>query len=869
MRKLCAVFVLIVALGAGPAGLRAAEPPEALHYQGVLRSAAGAPLSGSFDIVFRFFDAPSGGDELLADGHTGAGAVAVSGGLFNVELGTGALTAGLAASLGEMFGEFAAVHMQIEVAGEVLSPRIRLVSAGFSLNANNLDGKDSAEFIDTSSNQVKTGNLSMDGSTGGGTLTFDNGAGLVVNGGSIVLDGAASEAAARQLLGPPCHLRMQNGCGIQIKDVGSNLEIFDGGRLMIDGTAGSNAMLTDGADLELLGGDLMLMGGGELHVMGGSDVMVMGDAGGGGNLMITGDGAGNGGDLMVMGDGAGGGNLMVENGANLEVTDGGHLMVGNGSDMMITGDGAGHGGELMVMGDGAGGGNLMVVGDGAGGGNVTVDGGDLGIQGQGELRVATDSRIRLDGSSELSISETARVSFDAGGQITHDNTGWIFDTTTPTKIIMKSGPSFNHGALRIDAAFEMWSENGSFIFRTGASGGQENLVLADDGDLALGTDDGDLLVARGSVCVDADGSCNPGAMNGRVTALSYSTGSSDLAEVYPSDEVLEAGDVVVIDALAAGKVRRTNTPYEAGLLTVVSRAPGLLFGAPSDEEVATSGLDPASTTFGDLLLLPGTYPVVLAGRVDVRVNDEGGAIQPGDFLASSSTPGVAMRARRAGSVLGQAVSAWTGPGEGRVAAWVMPRWNGGGAGPPASGSSEDGVGSPAAATTSISESAALHSAPAPTGTVPRAAGSNVAAESFRAGARELATNLRVSEPVETGDVLVADRERPGSLELGRSMADPAVVGVVSGEAGLLLDAGTGATDGVASGERAAVVFSGIVPCRVDAGYGRIEVGDLLTTSPTPGHAMRAAEPLAGTIVGKALEPLDAGTGVIEILVMLR
>ena len=60
-----------------------------------------------------------------------------------------------------------------------------------------------------------------------------------------------------------------------------------------------------------------------------------------------------------------------------------------------------------------------------------------------------------------------------------------------------------------------------------------------------------------------------------------------------------------------------------------------------------------------------------------------------------------------------------------------------------------------------------------------------------------------------------------------------------------------------------------MPCKVDAGYGAIRVGDLLTTSPTRGHAMRTSNPLPGTILGKALEPLDGGTGMIKVLEMLR
>ena len=66
-----------------------------------------------------------------------------------------------------------------------------------------------------------------------------------------------------------------------------------------------------------------------------------------------------------------------------------------------------------------------------------------------------------------------------------------------------------------------------------------------------------------------------------------------------------------------------------------------------------------------------------------------------------------------------------------------------------------------------------------------------------------------------------------------------------------------------------VALSGIALCKVDAGYGAVLPGDLLTTSPTPGHAMRTDNALPGTVIGKAIEPLDAGVGLIKVLVMLR
>ena len=65
--------------------------------------------------------------------------------------------------------------------------------------------------------------------------------------------------------------------------------------------------------------------------------------------------------------------------------------------------------------------------------------------------------------------------------------------------------------------------------------------------------------------------------------------------------------------------------------------------------------------------------------------------------------------------------------------------------------------------------------------------------------------------------------------------------------------------------------------KADASYGPIQRGDLLTTSSTPGHAMRA-EPVdvggvkiyrPGTILGKALEPLGEGKALIRVFVTLQ
>ena len=71
--------------------------------------------------------------------------------------------------------------------------------------------------------------------------------------------------------------------------------------------------------------------------------------------------------------------------------------------------------------------------------------------------------------------------------------------------------------------------------------------------------------------------------------------------------------------------------------------------------------------------------------------------------------------------------------------------------------------------------------------------------------------------------------------------------------------------------RIVVALIGQVVCNVDATYGSVEVGDLLTTSDTPGHAMKAADPSRafGAVIGKALGSLESGRAQLPVLVALQ
>ncbi len=126
----------------------------------------------------------------------------------------------------------------------------------------------------------------------------------------------------------------------------------------------------------------------------------------------------------------------------------------------------------------------------------------------------------------------------------------------------------------------------------------------------------------------------------------------------------------------------------------------------------------------------------------------------------------------------------------------------------------------------------------------------------------------VCEAVEYGDILVTDPARPGFFCLGRTASDPGVFGIALGSSE---DTNVSRNESLNDTSRAVpTATSGVTYCKADAAYGPIRVNDLLCASPNSGHAMKASKPFEpGTIVGKALEPLENGTGMIKILVMLR
>ena len=131
-------------------------------------------------------------------------------------------------------------------------------------------------------------------------------------------------------------------------------------------------------------------------------------------------------------------------------------------------------------------------------------------------------------------------------------------------------------------------------------------------------------------------------------------------------------------------------------------------------------------------------------------------------------------------------------------------------------------------------------------------------------------NSRKEIPLEPGLVVVIDPEKPGSLMVSSQPYDRRVAGIISGAGGLKPGMLMGQKGSKADGGNP-VALTGRVYCWADASKGSIEPGDLLTTSQTPGHAMKVTNytQAQGAILGKAMSSLKSGQGLILVLVSLQ
>ncbi|MBL1410445.1 collagen-like domain-containing protein [Sphingobacterium faecale] len=135
---------------------------------------------------------------------------------------------------------------------------------------------------------------------------------------------------------------------------------------------------------------------------------------------------------------------------------------------------------------------------------------------------------------------------------------------------------------------------------------------------------------------------------------------ADIAEAFDvigERNTYEPGDVLVISIDEDRKVERSSDAYSTLVVGVYATKPGVLL---TEEDMDTD--------------LSDKVPMGVLGVIPTKVSNEGGPIQRGDLLVTSSTPGVAMKADpnkvKVGQVIGKALQSYTGAGIEKINVFV-------------------------------------------------------------------------------------------------------------------------------------------------------------------------------------------------------
>jgi hypothetical protein len=129
-----------------------------------------------------------------------------------------------------------------------------------------------------------------------------------------------------------------------------------------------------------------------------------------------------------------------------------------------------------------------------------------------------------------------------------------------------------------------------------------------------------------------------------------------------------------------------------------------------------------------------------------------------------------------------------------------------------------------------------------------------------------------ADEVTPGMIVSIDPAHVGKMRVSTEAYDRAVAGVISGAG----EVGTGLVlhqEGMAAADGShPIALSGRVWVLVDADAGgAVRPGDLITTSATAGHGMRASDEArrGGAVIGKAMSTLESGKGLVLVLVNLQ
>ena len=227
---------------------------------------------------------------------------------------------------------------------------------------------------------------------------------------------------------------------------------------------------------------------------------------------------------------------------------------------------------------------------------------------------------------------TAFPALQSGQFLTNNGTNLSWAVAVDTFTVQSiENKTFNH--LTVNTG------GGSTGLRLENSNGGIRLFYDHMASVNSGVTNGPAVVVEGNFVIDGWAACLNGVM----------LNNADLAEIYPSSEILAPGEVVVISETRDGYIEKSRTANDTKVAGVISTKPGIVLNSE-----ATG------------------YQLALVGKVPVNVTNEGGNIKRGDLLTASSTPGYAMKAPdnpKPGTIIGKALENYTGS-RGKILALV-------------------------------------------------------------------------------------------------------------------------------------------------------------------------------------------------------
>jgi hypothetical protein len=853
----------------------AAEPPPFVNYQGVLRDSADRPLDGTYDMVLRFYGPAD--EEIFIDRHTSTlgGPVTVAGGMFSVWLGGGAPLDGSGPgtyfNITEVFRDYGEVHLEVQIGAdgapgtEVLSPRIRMVAAAYALNAGTVDGLDSTSILNTSSAaQTKAGPLIVDagavpGSIGieavgefyGGDFQTSTGSGWA----QLALGNAGIDARGTSMGGYFADSDSSGNAYVGYGDTGISASGYTFGGQFSDsngtgyayvgyGDNGINAYgLAAGGffqDNNNFGRAFVGYGARGIHALGDEVGGYFEDANSSGYAYVgyLDEGISAHGNVQggfFQDDDSSGlahvayGDLGIDARGNLA---GAYFVDSNGTGYAYVGYGST---GIEARGTLRGG----YFRDSDGSGYASVGYGNVGIYSYGNYAGGYFNDIDSSGYAWVGLGDTGidgRGAFAGGYFDDSDGDGYAY-VGYANKGIEAWGS--DGGGLFLDSLSSGSSYVGVDSFKIYGTGGVsfiQNHPYDDSRVIVYSAPEGDEVATytRGTARLE-----NGEARVALGETFAWVT-NPDLgltAHVTPRS----ADAVVYVESVSTKELVVRNVTGFPGDAVFDFLVYGLRIGFEERAVLRPKKHESYIPSLADDRAILANEPELRNVTAFERFREmhSTALLTDGESLDLSASQALHAAIHEYDPATDPPVNELLGHQSGRRREVTEPEP----ADPPMSG--DEAPQEPGAA----SETANIETAAIDT----------IASDRNLAQTQPAVGRLfPVAEPVEAGDLLALDPERPGKLVRATAAQDPGIVGIAA-EAPLEID-----------GEmRVALVETNYAVVKADAGYGEIRPGDLLTSSFTTGHAMRATEIVPGTVIGKALEPLETGTGLITVLVMPR